>query len=512
MIKRASSGRILSVPLDARTSTPLHRQVYDGLRTLILDGTLRRGAPVSSTRELAHELGVSRSTVILAYKQLRDEGYLLGRMGSVTRVCATLPDLALHAAPAPAREKADAHRATPSARAARMHTIPRRPDLTDHAPRAFRAAVPAVDMLPVDSWGRLLARRWRRASARALAYGDPFGYRPLREAIAEYLATARGVVCSADRVMIVNGALEAFDLACRVILDPGDVAWLEDPGYFAAHGPLTSAGARIARVRVDAHGLDVAHGRQIAPRARLAFVTPGRQFPLGVSLSLERRLALIEWARSAGAWIFEDDYDGEFRYSGRPLAALQGLDPDGSVIYAGTFSKVLFPALRIGYVVLPSALVDAFGAARYFLDFSSSYLEQAVLTDFITEGHFERHIRRTRAVYAERQALLFALARKHLAGRLTLQDADAGMTVVGWLPPGTRESEIARAASERGVDVDPLGAFAHRTMPPGLLLGYAGIRDVEIREGMGKLVRAFDDLDHARGSGRRVPRRATVQL
>ncbi len=498
----------MQVHLDGRLAAPLHRQVYDGLRALILDGTLRRGASVSSTREMAHELNVSRSTVILAYKQLRDEGYLLGRMGSATRVCSTLPDLALRAQPAPSQRKADAHRAAPSTRARKLLALPRRMNLIDHAPRAFRAAVPAVDMLPVDAWGRLLARRWRRASARALAYSDPFGYLPLRTAIADYLATARGVVCEPAQVMIVNGALEALDLACRVVLDPGDVAWLEDPGYFAAHGPLTAAGARIVRVRVDAHGIDVAQGRQLAPHARLAFVTPTRQQPLGVTLSLERRLALIEWARSAGAWIFEDDYDGEFRYGGRPLSSLQGLDPDGSVIYAGTFSKVLFPALRLGYVVVPPALVDAFGAARYFLDFSSSYLEQAVLTDFITEGHFERHIRRTRAVYAERQALLYALARKQLAGRLSLQESDAGMTVVGWLPPSMSEFDFARATHARGVDVELLSSFTGRPIAPGVVLGFAGIRDWEIREGVTNLSRAFDDLERgtrlaAKGGARR---------
>jgi GntR family transcriptional regulator / MocR family aminotransferase len=495
MARRASSGRIVLLDVKARSSRPLYRQVYEAIRSRILDGALRRGAPLPSTRAFADDLGVSRSTVVQAYEQLRAEGYIEGRMGAATRVSATLPDRSLRAPWSREPRALTAHRGEPSARASNLVAMRGEQHVVGKAPRAFRVAVPAVDIFPMDAWGRILARRWGRTPARALAYGEPFGYLPLREAIAEYLASARGVRCEAGQIMIVNGSQEALDLACRVVLDPGDAAWIEDPGYFGARGALAAAGARIVPVPVDAEGLVVNQGVRLAPKARLAFVTPARQLPLGVTLSLPRRLELIAWARSANAWIFEDDYDSEFRYTGRPLAALHGLDPDGTVIYAGTFSKVTFPALRLGYVVVPPSLVDAFAAARYFLDYSSPYLEQAVLADFITEGHFERHIRRTRTVYHERQQLLVDLAQRELAGRITLPGSDSGMTLVGWLPEGWNDSVVARAARAREVDVLPLSPFSVRAMAPGLMLGYAGVRESDMREGVTRLAMAFDDYE-----------------
>jgi GntR family transcriptional regulator/MocR family aminotransferase len=483
--------------LDESSGHPLYRQVYAAVRSRILEGVLNPGAPLPSTRELARDLSVSRSTVILAYEQLRAEGYVEGRMGAATRVSASLPDRHVRANPAAEARAAGVHRGVASGRSRAVLSVPRALSVLGQPPRAFRVAVPAVDLFPVDTWGRIIARRWRRTPARALAYGEPFGYRPLREAVAGYLASARGVRCTADQVMIVNGSQEALDLTCRVTLDPGDTAWLEDPGYFGARGALEAAGARIAHVPVDEEGLSVVHGAREAPDAKLAFVTPARHLPLGVTMSLARRLQLVEWARTSGAWILEDDYDSEFRYSGRPIAALQGLDPSGAVIYTGTFSKVLFPSLRIGYVVVPSALVDAFGAMKQFLSYASPYLEQAVLADFITEGHFERHVRRTRAVYQERQQLLVELARSELAGRLSVPPSDAGMTLVGWLPRSASDTGVANAARARGVDVLPLSSFSIRRIPPGLLLGYAGVRDEEIREGVTGLARALDDAVRA---------------
>jgi GntR family transcriptional regulator/MocR family aminotransferase len=489
--------------LDGGADEPLYRQVYAAVRGRILDGVLGAGVALPSTRALASDLSVSRSTVILAYEQLRAEGYVEGRMGAATRVCASLPDRHVRAH-APAERKSGLHTGRTSARGRAVTEVPRVLDVLGRPPRAFRIAVPAVDMFPVDTWGRILARRWRRTPARALAYGDPLGYLPLREAMAAYLASARGVRCSAEQVMIVGGSQEALDLTCRVTLDPGDAAWLEDPGYFGARGALTAAGAKVVPVPVDGDGMIVQQGIRQAPHARLAFVTPARQLPLGVTLSLTRRLELVEWARSAGAWIVEDDYDSEFRYSGRPLAALQGLDPDGSVIYMGTFSKVLFPSLRLGYVVIPPSLVDAFGAMKQFASYSSPYLEQAVLADFITEGHFERHIRRTRAMYRDRQQLLVERARAELDGRLSVPPSDAGMTLIGWLPAGSSDVAVTQAARARNVDVFPLSGFATQPIRPGLLLGYAGVREDDIREGVSHLARALDDC--ARGAAAAGPR------
>jgi GntR family transcriptional regulator/MocR family aminotransferase len=481
------------VDLKRGADIPLHAQVYDAIRERIIEGSLRAGVPIASTRVLARDLRVSRSTILLAMKQLKAEGYIECRGGAATRVCHTLPDR-FHQASSPSRRpNAPPHLGMPSTRATRVVSVPRSLDIAGSPPRAFRVAVPAVDTFPVDAWGRILARRWRRTPARGLAYGGPFGYLPLRQAISEYLMSARGVRAPADRIMIVNGSQEALDLTCRVTVDAGDKAWLEDPGYFGARGALTASGASIVPIPVDSEGLNVAYGTRLAPNAKLAYVTPARQMPSGVTLSLTRRVELIAWARKARAWILEDDYDSEFRYAGRPLAALHGLDPDGSVIYMGSFSKVLFPGLRLGYVVIPSTLIEAFGAVRHFLDYSSHYLEQAVLADFMTEGHFERHIRRTRAVYFERQGVLVEAVTRELDGRMRVSPADAGLSLVGWLPDRSSDTTVAEMARRHTVDVWPLSAFSMRDLAPGLILGYAGLSDVEIQDGVLRLRAALDD-------------------
>jgi len=489
MPPRARRGRILAVAIDQKSGQPLYRQIYGHVRQCILDGRLASGARLPSTRQLAADLRVSRSTAVQAYEQLRAEGYIEGLGGAETRVSGALPDSFVRASPRDVDQKIPLRSSlVPSVRArATAAAMRRSPPTFGLGPRAFRAGVPAVDVFPIDTWGRIMARRWSRTPARDLAYADPFGYRPLREAIADYLRAARGVRCTADQVMVVAGSQQGLDLAARVLLDPGDKVWLEDPGYHGARGAFTAAGANIVAVPVDQDGLDVMAGRTLAPDARLAFVTPSRQLPLGSTMSLPRRLALLEWAAASRAAFFEDDYDSEFRYASRPLPALQGLDRAGCVLYAGTFSKVTFPSMRLGYLVVPPALVDVFAAARHFMDFHSPFLEQAVMTDFIVEGHFERHIRRMRAIYHERQVLLVNLARERLGGLLDVRPADAGMTVVGWLGGGLDDVATAKAAERAGLHVLPLSPLAVRPMPPALLLGYAGVRDDEIRDGVNRL-------------------------
>ena len=502
MPRRTSSGPIIHLDINPGSGLPIYQQVYTGIRQRILEGRLPAGGGLPSTRALARDLCVSRSTVIQAYEQLRLEGYAQGRVGAATRVAATLPDRSLRApvGGASARRPA-AHRGRVGARAREVMALPSRSlDWLDEAPRAFRAGVPAVDIFPVDTWGRLMARRWRMVQARSLSYGQPFGFIPLRQALTEYLGSARGVRCTAEQVLIVNGSQQGLDLAARVLLDPGDRAWLEDPGYSGARGAFTAAGATCVAVPVDPEGLVVKEGRRLAPDARVAFVTPSRQLPLGMVLSLPRRLELLDWARTADAWIIEDDYDSEFRYVGRPLAALHGLDAHGGVIYAGTFSKVTFPSVRLGYLVVPPALIDAFSALRSFADFAPPWLTQAVMTDFMVEGHFERHIRRMRALYQERQEILVSHGRRELAGALEIQPSDAGMTLLGWLPPGTSDVAAAAAAKEHQVDVLPLSLFATRPTRPGLLLGYAGVREREIRDGTARLAQALEALTHRRSA------------
>ncbi|HEU5218538.1 MAG TPA: PLP-dependent aminotransferase family protein, partial [Gemmatimonadales bacterium] len=342
--------------------------------------------------------------------------------------------------------------------------------------------------------------RWRMVQAKSLSYGQPFGFLPLRQALTEYLGSARGVRCEAEQVLIVNGSQQGLDLAARVLLDPGDRAWLEDPGYNGARGAFAAVGGVSVPVPVDEEGLVVKEGRRLAADARVAFVTPSRQLPLGMALSLSRRLELLDWARTSDAWIIEDDYDSEFRYVGRPLAALHGLDPHGCVIYAGTFSKVTFPSVRLGYLVVPPALAEAFAAVRSFADYAPPWLAQAVMADFMAEGHFERHIRRMRALYKERQDTLVSHGRRELAGALDLQPSDAGMTLLGWLPPGTNDVAAAAAAREYKVDVLPLSSFSNRPTRPGLLLGYAGVREREIRDGTARLAQALDSFLHRRSA------------
>ncbi len=480
----------LSLPhitLDTTAARPLYRQIYDALAGAILGGQLAPGTRLPATRALAAELGVARNTVINAYDQLVAEGYLVSGIGSGTVVARDLPDdpprpPAEVALPAPGGSAARAL----SRRGALMAAATASVRLASGAPRPFRTGSGAFDAFPFDVWGRIVARVNQSPPRAALGYGDPAGYRPLREAVAAYLCAARALRCDAEQVIVVAGAQQGIDLVARVLLDPGDPVWMEDPAYPGAHGALVGAGARIVPVPLDDEGLDLAAAEVAEPRARMAYVTPSRHFPLGVTMSLRRRLDLLDWASRAGAWIVEDDYDSEYRYMGRPLAAMQGLDRDGRVLYLGTLSKVLFPALRLGYLVVPSDLVAPLRSALALMCRYTPVIPQIALTHFITEGHFSRHIRRMRALYATRQAALVAAARASLAGLLDVPPAAAGMHLVGWLPQGSDDRAVSRDLLAAGVEASPLSAFClAATPPPALVLGYAGYGE----EKMGAAVR-----------------------
>jgi len=499
MAKRAAAVTRPFVDLDHRSSIPLARQLYERLRQAILSGQLAPGARLPSTRGLADQLGVARNTVLGAYEQLAAEGYLESVVGRGTTVARVAPDLLLTtpasvARARPRREHPPETTLTERNRALTQLSGAIRPWLAagQGAMPAFRVGVPALDEFPLRLWARLVARNARRLLPDALTYQSPAGYPPLREAIAAYLGVARGVRCSAEQVLITAGAQGALDLAARVLLEPGEAAWIENPGYFGARGALLAAGARLVPVPVDREGLNVAAGIARAPQARLAIVTPSRQSPLGVTMSVARRLALLEWAKQASAWIVEDDYDSEYRFVGRPLEALQALDDANRVLYVGTFSKVLFPALRLGYLVVPSELVALFIAARRFIDTHAPFLEQAVVTDFMTEGHFLQHIRRMRALYAGRRAALVAAAKRELGEQLEFQAPAAGLHLVGWLPPGLDDMAVSRQAEQHGVEAIPVSRFALEPLPRGgLMLGFAPIPEREIIAGVQRLALAL---------------------
>ncbi|MEP6992813.1 MAG: PLP-dependent aminotransferase family protein [bacterium] len=510
--------------MDAAQREPLHRQLYDAIRAAIVSGRLPEGSRLPSSRALASETGVSRATVGVAFDQLRAEGYVEARTGSGTFVRAGLPDDALHTR---RRRQASSQRATSAAAEALAPRVPpplvHAHSLPVHqlAPVAFVAGVPALDLFPAVLWGKLSARRWRsavgEAGARLLNYANSAGYYPLRRAIATYAGLARGVRCDTEQVIVTAGAQQALDIAARVILRPGESAWLEDPGYFGAKVALEAVGARIVPVPVDSEGLDAAAGEALDPTARLAYVSPSHQFPLGATLSMRRRLALLDWAARARAWVIEDDYDGEFRYVGRPLASLQGLDADrsagahastanGRVLYIGTFSKTLCPALRLGYLIVPPMLVDRFAAAKGAAVGHTATVDQAVLTDFIEEGHYARHVRRMRLVYAQRQAALVAAASAHLTQWVDVRPSPAGMHLVGWLRSeivrkGLTDQVLADIALTAGVVTTPLSSYrldrhasdigSAKTGDGALLFGYSAFSETAIWNGARQLEQAL---------------------
>jgi GntR family transcriptional regulator / MocR family aminotransferase len=380
----------------------------------------------------------------------------------------------------------------------------------DAAPRAFRIGTPALDCFPIHLWTRLASRRWKSVTLAQLDYGDNAGLPALREAIADHVGRARGTSCTADQVVIVSGAQHGLEWICRLLIDPGDTAWMEEPGYPGARGALVAAGARVRPIPVDAHGLNVESAARRGRDARLAYVTPSHQFPLGVTMSLPRRLALLAWARSARAWVIEDDYDSEFRYRTHPVPCLHGLDTDGRVIYVGSFSKTLFPAMRLGFLIVPRDLREVIGHARRANDIHSAVPDQAVLADFMAGGHFERHLRRMRTEYRARLDALTEAATRHCDGLLRLRPVTTGLHAVADLGVDANgvdadDAAVFREAMARGVEVMPLSNFCFdRRSPPvrGLMLGFAAVRPELFDAGMERLAAAIEAARRKPRSGR----------
>jgi GntR family transcriptional regulator / MocR family aminotransferase len=492
MAKRAATFELALPPRDPRISA--YRWLYSALRSAILEGRLQPGTRLPATRDLATQYRLSRGTIVNSVEQLKSEGYVQARTGSGTYVSNTLPDELLQVrsnakAPLPPRQQQRGIRAQKfSAYAKRVHLFP---NFASRPTRAFRPNLPALDLFPTTLWAQVAARRLRRVSTNFLMGCEPIGYLPLRQAVADYLSTSRGVNCTADQIAIVSGAQEAFDLVARLFLNPGDRVCMENPGYIGAATVFQSLGAKISHVPLDDEGMQLRDST--LRNARLVYVTPGHQFPVGITMSLTRRLQLLESARKSGALILEDDYDSEFRYAGRPVPALQGLDRHALVLFTGSFSKVLFPSLRLGYLVLPADFVERVSATLSITRRHAPLMEQAVLCDFITAGHFGRHLRRMRQIYAERLNVLLDSARQNLTGLLEISGIEAGLQTVGWLQRGINAESAAAAAAERNVEVTPINIYSHGNVAStGLQLGFAAIDAKEIRRGVQDLALALE--------------------
>jgi GntR family transcriptional regulator / MocR family aminotransferase len=484
---RAAPGILPIITIDRKSRKALHKQICDAYRVAVVDGILRPGQRVPSTRALASELRVSRLPVLNAYAQLLAEGYFESRIGAGTVICTSLPDRFTVSESTGVRSTVV--RSGPRPVAQRTSFLPRRegpPWVRGWG--AFGVGRMAFDQFPLQIWMPLVARHFRNMRANSFHYGEVMGSLALRETVASYLRTARSVRCEASQVMIVTGSQQALDISARVLLDPGSSIWFEEPGYRLARDSFALAGCRIVPVPVDNEGLDVAAGMKLCPKARAAIVTPSHQFPLGVTMTAQRRFQLLDWAQNTGSWIIEDDYDSEYRYDSSPVASLQGLDTNARVIYIGTFSKVLFPSLRLGYMVIPSDLVDHFLAIRRTMDLGAPSFYQDVLTDFIGEGHFARHIRRMRVLYQERRSALVESLSKELGSAVNVIGSEAGMHLTVTLTDGTDDVEIAERAARENLWIWPLSTtYVNPASRAGFILGFGSTAVSDIPQGVRKL-------------------------
>lgn len=456
------------------------RWLYGELRRAIVDGRLGPGTRLPSTRDFANQYGVSRGTAVSVFEQLQAEGYIRCRTGAGAWVNEHL-------------QGEDSRRTRPVTAPSVVRPEPLAGLASAGPARPFRMYEPAIREFPAHIWMRLARRRLRAFSSWLRAEYDACGYTPLREAIAGYLRSSRGVNCRADQIVIVSGVQQALDLVARLLLRPGDPVWMEDPGYFGAAMAFRNAGARVVPVPLDDDGLSVAAGVQLCSRARAAYLTPAHHCPLGTTMSLDRRLALLDWASRAGAFVIEDDYDSEYRFERRPIPALQGLDADANVIFTGTFNKVLFPWLRLGYVVLPHTLIEPFLALRYGSELRCAGLDQAVLCDFIVEGHLGRHIRRMRTLYAARLDALQEGGRRYLKGLVEISGVKAGLYSTAFLRNGMTSLQAESAATAAGIETMGLHRFTlNQPDLRGLVLGFAAFDERAIRNGLARLARALE--------------------
>jgi GntR family transcriptional regulator/MocR family aminotransferase len=480
-----------TLALDRDSGIPIYRQLYEAYRQAILAGQLRKDAQLSSTRELAIELRISRHSVMNAFDQLLAEGYIRGDPGSGTFVQAGfLGDTDLHDKGKSRCQELPGD--VLSREAIRIAKAPHMP--ASSPPIPFRRGLPAVDKFPLALWSRIVASCCRKMRSGDLNYTEPQGSVAFRRTIAEYLRNLRAVKCEPEQVFVVSGSQQGLQLIAHTLLNEGDPVCMEDPGYPGARSAFLGVGANVLTVPIDDEGMEVNKATQLPRMPKLIYVTPSHQFPLGVTMSLGRRLSLLDWAEQSPAWVVEDDYDSEFRFVSRPLSSLQGLSPD-RVIYVGTFSKAMFPSLRLGYVVLPKNLVRAFSDSRRSNDFCAPFLTQAAMNEFIVEGHFARHLRRMRVLYAERQSAMLIALRREFGNYLQISNTDTGMDLVVWLPASISDTKASHLASRAGILTMPMSFFySTPSKRGGLFLGFGAISQNQIREGVKKLRRAIHPL------------------
>lgn len=487
MVKRAGGALLLSIAIDPASPRSISSQLHGALRQLIIDGGFSVGERLPASRTLARELGLSRNTVIDAYDRLTAEGLIESRVGAGAFVSPRFEPVVPLGPPRSGCASSNDALAKPrlsGIMAQAVERFARRPRLPMEA-RAFTTGLPAFDGFPMSLWARLAARQWRSTRNEVMGYGDPFGYAPLRRAIALHLRANRGIDCVDEQVFIVDGAQHAFQLIGAMLLNPGDKVWFENPGAIGARNSLIAVGADLVPVPIDDQGLQVEEGLRLAADFRLAFVTPSHQQPVGVVMSLARRLALLAAADQADAWIIEDDYDGEFSFGGPPLPTLKGVDARGRVIHVGTFSKSLFPSLRLGYLLAPHALVEPLNTIMSRLLHGVPTHTQAVVADFIDEGHFATHLRRMRQLYAERHEALCRSGREKLAGALDIVPSASGLHTIGLLRPDLTEHAVVAAADRRDLTVSAIGRFAIAPVRNhGLVLGFGGVTPAQVERGV----------------------------
>jgi len=472
----------------------IKEQFYVTIKELILNGQLHAGSKLPSSRTFSEMMSISRNSVIAGLDRLIDEGYLISKPGSGTYVTATIPDEVIQFK-APSSDQHIRHENSVPVINPDREAITKIWEKT--APfagnnRPFNIGIGCVDLFPYELWGRILGRVWRQFRHQNNTLHEPLGFKPLRTAIGEYVRATRGLHCADEQILIVNGTQQAMNLAAHVLLQRGDEVWLDEPGYDGALGAFTSMGATVRPVISDNKGMDISYAIKHWPQAKMVFTSPSHQFPLGGTLSLSRRIALLDWASENKMWIFEDDYNSEFRYTAQPIQALQGLDKNQRVIYAGSFSKMMFPGFHLGFLVIPEPLVESFNIAKYYADTRTPYLEQMILAAFISEGHYARHVRRVRKACHERQRVMIEAIQSYLPEIILAEPFDSGIHIVCWLADGIQESYMIDQCRKAGLGAQPLSRYC-QTKPTkqAILFGFAAHTPSEIVDGIKKLAQTM---------------------